>query len=65
MKLNDLKTVFHQNGYPLKFIEKNIFKMVNKLYKPIRHETSAEYDVPKPIVYFTPFYLGDKLYQKV
>ena len=58
-EIERLKTVFQQNGYPLKFIEKNTQKMLNKLYKPIGHETSVKYDVPKPIVYFTTFYLGD------
>ena len=26
---------------------------------PIGHEISVKYDVPKAIVYFTTFYLGD------
>ena len=54
-----LKSILQQNGYPLKFIEKHIHKMLKKLYKPFGQETLLNYDVPKPIVYFTTYYLGD------
>ena len=33
--------------------------MLNKLYEPLGHQTVVKYDVPKPIVYFTTFYLVD------
>ena len=54
-----LKSILLQNGYPLKFIEKCIHNMLKKLYKPFGHETLQNYNVPKPIVYFSTYYLGD------
>ena len=54
-----LKDLLLGNGYPLGFIEKQIGQMLGKLYKPIGHEPPLNYDVPKPIVYFTTYFLGD------
>ena len=33
--------------------------MLKKLYKPFGEEILLNYDVPKPIVYFTTYFLGD------
>ena len=54
-----LKNILQGNGYPLNYIEKHIFRMLKKLYKPYGHETVDNYDVPRPIVYFTTYFLGD------
>ena len=59
IEINFLKELLQSNGYPLAFIEKNIGRMLKKLYKPFGHREMENYDVPKPIVYFTTFYLGD------
>ena len=47
------------NGYPLHFIEKHIGSMLRKLYKPFDHVECDNYDVPKSIVYFSTYFLGD------
>ena len=54
-----LKSILQQNGYPLKFNENQIHGMLKKLYSPFGQETVLNYDVPKPIVYFTTYYLGN------
>ena len=54
-----LKSILQKNGYPLKFIEKHIRRMLKKLYTPFGQETVLNFDVPRPIVYFTTYYLGD------
>ena len=33
--------------------------MLKKLYKPFGQETTLNFDVPRPIVYFSTYYLGD------
>ena len=33
--------------------------MIRKLYKPPNSKTELNFDVPKPIVYFTTYYLGN------
>ena len=58
-EFNFLKELLQGNGYPLAFIEKTIGRMLKKLYKPSGHREIENYDVPKPIVYFTTYYLGD------
>ena len=58
-EINFLKSILQKNGYPLKFIEKHIHRMLKNLHKPFGQETVLNYDVPKPIVYFTTYYLGD------
>lgn len=54
-----LKSILQKNGYPLKFIEKHIHRMLKKLYTPFGQETALNFDVPRPIVYFTTYFLGD------
>ena len=51
--------VLRSNGYPLPFIEKTIKKTLNKLYTPFGKEIPLNYDVPKPIVLFPTYFLGD------
>ena len=58
-EINSLKKYLQGNGYPLSFIDKNIGSMLKKMYKPIGHVECDNYDVPKPIVYFTTYFLGD------
>ena len=53
-----LKNILQQNGYPLKFIEKHIHRMLKKLYTPFGEEIPLNFDVPKPILYFSTYYLG-------
>ena len=47
------------NGYPLHFIEKIINFTVNKLYVPYDKPESLNFDVPKPIIFFSNHFLGD------
>ena len=54
-----LKSILQQNGYPMKFIGAQTHKMLKKLQKQFGQETALNYDVPKPIVYFSTYYLGD------
>ena len=54
-----LKNILQRNGYPLSFIESNIGTMLNKLYTTSSSEIKLNFDVPKPILYFTTFYLGE------
>ena len=54
-----LKNILQKNGYPLRFIETHIFRMLKKLYKPYDHVPVDNYDVPKPIIYFTTYFLGN------
>ena len=58
-EINFLKNLLQSNGYTLSFIEKCIGFMLKKLYKPFGHIEIDNYDVPKPIVYFTTYILGD------
>ena len=58
-EVNFLKNLLQSNGYSLSFIEEHIGFMLKKLYKPFEHTEVLNYDVPKPIVYFTTYYLGD------
>ena len=53
------KKVLQANGYPLKFIEYTIGKMLKKLYKPIDLKETLNYNVPKAKIYFSTYYLGD------
>ena len=54
-----LKTVLQSNGYPLHFVEKNIGFMLRKLRTVFDSGVVLNYDVPKPILYFTTYFLGD------
>ena len=58
-EINSLKIFLQSNGYPLHFIEKHIGSMLRKLYKPFDHVECDNCDVPKSIVYFTTYFLGD------
>ena len=58
-ELNFLKSTLQSNGYPLKFIELSIGKMLKKLYKPYDFKEILQFNVPKAKVYFSTFYLGD------
>ena len=54
-----LKDTLQSNGYPLKFIEASIGKMISKLHKPVDTVPPLNYDVPKAKVYFSTYFLGD------
>ena len=58
-QLQFLKDTLQRNGYPLKFIEKCIGKMLSKLHKPLHFEPVLNYNVPKAEVYFSTMFLGD------
>ena len=58
-ELQFLKKILQANGYPLKFIEFTIGKMLKKLYKPIDFKETLNYNVPKAKIYFSTYYLGD------
>ena len=58
-EISFLKHIVQQNGHPLKIIEKQIFKMLNSLYKPVGQTEIDNYNVPKPLVYFTTYYIGN------
>ena len=58
-EIDKLKSILQSNGYPLKFIERVIGKMLCKLYKPDGYQEVLNYDVPRAQVYFSTFYLGD------
>ena len=51
--------ILRSNGYPPPFIEKTIKKTLSKLYTPFGKETPLNYDVPKPIVMFPVYFLGN------
>ena len=59
LEIETLKNFLRKNSYPLDFIEKHIGIMIRKLYKPPNSKTELNFDVPKPIVYFTTYYLGN------
>ena len=54
-----LRKTLQSNGYPLKFIEVSIGKILKKLYKPYDYKDVLNYDVPKAKVYFSCIYLGE------
>ena len=58
-EVKTLKGVLQGNGYPLHFVEQKAGQMLKKLYKPFGSEIKDNYDVPKPILYFTTYFLGD------
>ena len=58
-ELQFLKKALQSNGYPLKFIEICIGKMLEKLHKPFKYEEILNFDVPKATVYFSCVYLGE------
>ena len=57
--INFVKKVLLSNGYPLHFIEKIIKFTLNKLYVPYDKPESVNFDVPKPIIFFSNYFLGD------
>ena len=58
-EITTLKTVLQGNGFPLQFIERSIGLTLSKLREPFDSGIALNYDVPKPILYFTTYYLGD------
>ena len=58
-EIDFLKSLLQSNGYPLTFIEKHVGQMLSKLYVPFGKESCDNFDVPKPIVYFTTYFLGN------
>ena len=58
-EINFIKSVLQLNGYPLSFIETNIKKTLNRLYTPFGQPEVLNFDVPKPIVLFPTYFLGD------
>ena len=53
--LTFITKILRSNGYPLPFIVKNMSKTINKLEK----ESIPNFDVPKPIVIFSAYFLGN------
>ena len=58
-QLQFLKDTLQLNGYPLKFIEQCIGKMLSKIHKSPNVEPVLNYNVPKAQVYFSTMFLGD------
>jgi hypothetical protein len=58
-EINFIKSVLQLNGYPLSFIELHIKKTLNRLYTPFNQPEVLNFDVPKPIVLFPTYFLGD------
>ena len=58
VEVNFLKSILAKNGYPLYLIEKQIKKVLNKLYTPFGEEKPSIQTVPKAIVYFPTYFLG-------
>ena len=58
-EINFIKSVLQLNGYPLSFIECNIKKTLNNLYTPFGKLEVLNFDVPKPIVLFPTYFLGE------
>ena len=58
-EIERLKSILKSNGYPLKFIEGCIGKMLAKLHKPTPHIETLDYNVPKAEIYFSTYFLGD------
>lgn len=54
-----IKNILQNNGYPLRFVELHISKTLNRLYTPFGSQEKLNYDVPKPIVLFPTYFLGD------
>ena len=54
-----IKSVLQLNGYPLSFIEFNIKQTLNRLYTPFGQQEVLNFDVPKPIVLFPTYFLGN------
>ena len=54
-----IKKLLQKNGYPLSFIETHISKTLNRLITPFGSQDILNFDVPKPIVIFPTYYLGD------
>ena len=57
--VNFITKILQSNGYPLHFIEKIIKFIINKLYLPHDKPQSLNFDVPKPITFFSNYFLGD------
>ena len=58
-ELNFIKTTLKLNGYPMNFIESNIKRTLDRLYVPFGSNLNLNYDVPKAIVLFPTYFLGD------
>ena len=58
-EIDFIKSVLQLNGYPLSFIETNIKKTINRLYTPYNQPETLNFDVPKPIVLFPTYFLGN------
>ena len=58
-EINFIKSVLQLNGYPLSFIELNIKRALSRLYTPFGKPEILNYDVPKPIIIFSTYYLGN------
>ena len=58
-EINFIKSVLNLNGYPLSFIEFTIKKTLNRLYTPFGQAETFNFDVPKPIVLFPTYFLGE------
>ena len=58
-EINFIKSTLKLNGYPISFIESNIKRTLNSLYIPFDKTVNLNYDVPKAIVLFPAYFLGE------
>ena len=54
-----LQKTLQANGYPLKFIQSCVGKVLEKLHKPYNYEEVLDFNVPRAKIYFSCIYLGE------
>ena len=59
LKLDLIKSTLKLNSYPINLIETNIKSTLNKLYVPYGKITNLNFDVPKGVVLFPTYFLGE------
>ena len=57
--LDFITKILRSNGYPLHFIEKIVKFTLNKLYIPHDKVQVLDFNVPKPLIIFSNYFLGD------
>ena len=58
-ELDFIKSTLKLNSYPINFIETNIKRTLNKLYVPYGKIENLNFDVPKAVVLFPTYFLGE------
>ena len=58
-ELDFIKSTLKLNSYPISFIEANIKRTLNKLYVPYGKIENLNFDVPRAIVLFPTYFLGE------